>query len=87
MRPIAAELRIEGIKHIPKAMVAGAERHLNRRDRIGSTLVELIEQVLQEKIPDNAEFRSAILIVTDALVTHRIPTALALQDRIRRIKS
>ncbi|MCC0007735.1 MAG: ATP-binding protein [Hyphomicrobiaceae bacterium] len=87
MRPVASELRIEGVQQIAKAMASGADRYLNRRDRVGSTLVELIEKVLQEKVPDNAELRSAILSITDVLVTHRVPTALALQDRIRRIRN
>lgn len=86
MRPVGAELRVEGIQQIANALTAGADRYLHRRDRIGSTLVELTEQVLQEKVPDSAEFRSAILTITDALVTHRVPTALALQDRVRRMK-
>ena len=87
MRPVAAELRVEGIQQIAKAMAAGADRYLNRRDRVGSTLVELIEQVLQGKVLDSAEFRSAILSIADVLVTHRVPTALSLQDRIRRMKN
>lgn len=87
MRPVAAELRVEGVQQIAKAMASGADRYLNRRDRVGSTLVELIEKVLQEMGSDNAELRSAILSITDMLVTHRVPTALALQDRIRRMKN
>lgn len=87
MMPVAAELRVEGVQQIAKAMASGADRYLNRRDRVGSTLVELIEKVLQEKMPYDAELRSAILSITDLLVTHRVPTALALQDRIWRMKN
>ncbi len=87
LRPVAAELRVEGVQQIAQAMASGADRYLNRRDRVGSTLVELIEKMLQEKVPDNAELRSAILSITDVLVTHRVPTALAIQDRIRRLKN
>lgn len=87
MRSVAARLRVEGVLQIAKAMAFGADRYLNRRDRIGSTLGELIEKVWQEKVPDNAELRSEILSITDVLVTHRVPTALALRDLIRRMKN
>ena len=87
MRPVAAELRAEGVQQIAKEMASGADRYFNRRDRVGSKLVELIEKVLQVKVPDDPALRSAILSITDVLVTHRVQTALSLQDRIRRMKN
>jgi hypothetical protein len=87
MMPVAAELRVEGVQQIAEAMASGADRYLKRRGHVGSTLVELIEKVLQEKVPASAKLRSAILSITDVLVTHRVPTALALQDRIRRMRN
>lgn len=86
-KPVTRHIRSDGIKWIAQALAGDVDRYLSRYERTGETLVELVESLLAEGMPDAPEERDAILTMTDFLVARRIPNALALQDRIRRSTS
>lgn len=83
-KPLAVQLRGDGIKQIAQALVARPRRRSDRHARTGETLVELVELALSENAGSRNELRPPILTIVDVLVAQRVPTALALQDRIRR---
>ncbi len=84
-KPVAVQLRGDGITQIAQALIARTHRHFDRHARTGETLVELVELALSENAGASEELRPAILSIVDVLVDQRVPAALALQDRIRRL--
>jgi hypothetical protein len=85
-KPVAVQLRGDGIKQIGRALVARTRRRFDRHARTGETLIELMELALSENAGPSEELRQPIISVVDILVAQRVPTALALQDRIRRLR-
>ncbi len=85
-RSVAIQLRGDGIRQIAQALVTRTHHRFDRHARTGETLIELIELALSENAGSNDELRPAILSIADVLVAQRVPTALALQDRIRRLR-
>jgi len=84
-KPVAVQLRGEGITQIAQALVARSHRRFDRHARTGENLVELVELALSENAGSSDELRPPILTIVDVLVAQRVPTAMALQDRIRRL--
>ncbi len=84
-KPVAVHLRADGIKQIAQALTARTHHRFDRHARTGEALIELVEQALSENARSSGDLRPPILTIVDILVAQRVPTALALQDRIRRL--
>lgn len=85
-KPIAVQLRDNGLRQIAHALTSRADHRFDRHARTGETLIELIEVALSENTGLDDELRTAIISIVDVLVVQRVPTALAMQDRIRRLR-
>jgi hypothetical protein len=85
-----AELRIGGVKWL-SASFASASREQYWRDRSGTgdALVNLLDIMLHENastLKQDREAREALLALTSYLVTRQVSAALALQERIKRLR-
>jgi hypothetical protein len=86
--PIAARVRARGFEQIVRAVRAqGGVRSSDRR--LGPQLLELVQTCIEGMDltkPKHSELRSCAIGLVDDLVAAGTPSALALQDRLRRSK-
>ncbi len=73
-KPVAVQLRGDGIKQIAQALVARTRHRFARHARTGETLIELIELALSENAGASEELRQPILSIVGILVAQRVPT-------------
>ncbi|HZX77134.1 hypothetical protein [Lysobacter sp.] len=84
-----APLRLDGLRWLA-AMLRGSETP-NRwyRESTGDALVELVATVLSfdtQALSHDAQARQALIEIAAALAAKNLPTALALQERIKRLR-
>lgn len=86
--PIAARVRARGFEQIVRAVRAqGGVRSSDRR--LGPQILELVQACIEGMDltkPKHSELRSCAIEIVDDLVAVGTPSALALQDRLRRSK-
>lgn len=84
-----ASLRLEGLLWLAAMLKERELSSLWYRENIGDALVELVSAALSsdaQALSQNAQARQALIEIAAALAAMSIPTALALQERIKQLR-
>ena len=84
-----SSLRLDGLRWIATMLKANNPRSYWYRNGTSDALIELINTSLNENaqtLANNNQARQALVEISAVLVTKNIPTALALQERIKRLR-
>lgn len=84
-----APLRLDGLRWIAMALKGGERSSRWYRDGTGDALIELVNTGLNQNGRDltaDQSARQALIEIAGILASHNIPTALALQERIKLLR-
>ena len=84
-----ASLRLDGLQWLAAALGGETSAANWRRERTGNAIIELLDVILSKdagKVSANPKARDAMISLAADLVARQVPTALALQERIRHMR-
>jgi hypothetical protein len=87
--PFGAPLRLDGLRWIAAAFNKGLRASRWYRDGTGDALIELLNAAINQngrELTADLSARQALVEIAGDLASNNIPTALALQERIKLLR-